>query len=384
MEGSVAAGFEPVREAFQRVIDASAGGAAFSVYRRGVPLVWLCGGRADPGSDCGGRADPGSGAPWRPDTLVVLFSGTKGIGATVAAMLMVHGLLDPDRPVCEYWPEFGAAGKRGVRVHHVLAHTAGLPYVDPEPADRLDNTANAAALAAQAPLWPPGERVAYHALTYGYLVAELARRVTGRSIGTLVRELLAEPHGLDLHLGAPPELDGRTARMLAAPDYRISTFLTDPARRATVERIYGPVPLPELANSVGFRRAQLAAASAVGTADSMARLYDLLAAGAVLDPERLRTATRTWSEGLDAVNDRPVRFGLGYELDDPIGTYGPAEAIRRSGAFGHSGAGGGRHGAWPEHGLGFSFATNELRSEDTDTRASSLLDALWHALDGNR
>jgi len=369
----VAAGFEPVREAFQRVIDASAGGAAFSVYRRGVPLVWLS----------GGRADPANGAPWRPDTLVVLFSGTKGIAATVAAMLMAHGLLDPDSPVCEYWPEFGAAGKRGVRVHHVLAHTAGLPYVDPEPADRLDNAANAAALAAQAPLWPPGERVAYHALTYGYLVAELARRVTGRSIGTLVHELLAEPHGLDLHLGAPPELDGRLARAVAAPDYRVSTFLRDPSRRATVERMYGPVPFDELANSVDFRRAQLAAASAVGTADSIARLYDLLAAGAVLDPERLRTATRTWSEGLDAINDRPVRFGLGYELDDPIATYGPAAATRRSGAFGHSGAGGGRHGAWPEHGLGFSFTTNELRSEDTDTRASSLLDALWHALDGH-
>jgi len=116
----------------------------------------------------------------------------------------------------------------------------------------------------------------------------------------------------------------------------------------------------------------------------MARLYDLLAAGGILDPERLRTATRTWSEGLDAINDRPVRFGLGYELDDPIGTYGPSAATRRSGAFGHSGAGGGRHGAWPEHGLGFSFTTNELRSEDTDTRASSLLDALWHALDGHR
>jgi CubicO group peptidase (beta-lactamase class C family) len=369
----VAAGFEPVREAFQRVIDDAVGGAAFSVYRRGVPLVWLC----------GGRADPGAGAPWRPDTLVVLFSGTKGIAATVAAMLMAHGLLDPDRPVCEYWPEFGAAGKRGVRVHHVLAHSAGLPYVDPEPPDRLDNAANAAALAAQAPLWPPGERVAYHALTYGYLVAELARRVTGHSIGTLVRDLLAEPHGLDLHLGAAPELDGRLARVAAAPDYRISTFLTDPSRRATVERIYGPVPFDELANSVDFRRAQLAGASAVGTADSMARLYDLIAAGAVLDPERLRTATRTWSEGLDAINDRPVRFGLGYELDDPIGTYGPPAATRHSGAFGHSGAGGGRHGAWPEHGLGFSFTTNDLRSEDTDTRASSLLDALWHALDGH-
>jgi CubicO group peptidase (beta-lactamase class C family) len=372
VRGSVAPGFEPVRDAFQRVIDDAVGGAAFSVYRRGVPLVWLC----------GGRADPGAGAPWRPDTLVVLFSGTKGIAATVAAMLMAHGLLDPDRPVCEYWPEFGAAGKRGVRVHHVLAHSAGLPYVDPEPPDRLDNAANAAALAAQAPLWPPGERVAYHALTYGYLVAELGRRVTGRSIGTLVREVLARPHGLDLHLGAAPELDGRLARVAAAPDYRISTFLTDPSRRATVQRIYGPVPFDELANSVDFRRAQLAAASAVGTADSMARLYDLIAAGAVLDPERLRTATRTWSEGLDAINDRPVRFGLGYELDDPIGTYGPAAATRRRGAFGHSGAGGGRHGAWPEHGLGFSFTTNELRSEDTDSRANTLLDALWHALDG--
>jgi CubicO group peptidase (beta-lactamase class C family) len=356
--GTVRPGFDAVRDVFADIVTDGRGGAAFSVVRDGEVLVDLW----------GGLADPVRGEPWREDTLCVLFSGTKGVAAALVAAL---GELDPDAEVRRYWPGF----TEGVRVNHVLAHTSGLPYVDGEH-DLLDNRGCAQLLAKQAPLWAPGSRVAYHALTYGYLVAELLRRTTGRSVGELVTEVLARPCGLDLHLGTPAHLDERVARLVRAPDYRISTFLDDPDRRRIVQRMYsGLLDSAELINSARYRRAELAAGSGTGTARAMATLYNLLAAGRLTSPEALALATRTWSEGIDAINDRPVHFGLGFELPDPIGTYGPATA-----AFGHSGAGGGRHGAWPEHGVGFSFVTNEMRAEDSDGRADRLLAALYEAL----
>jgi CubicO group peptidase (beta-lactamase class C family) len=349
VKGVVAPGFEPVRDAFAGVLARTSGGAAFSVVRRGEVLVELWG-----------------GPEWTRDTLVLLFSGTKGVVATVLALLTAQGSLDPDERVATYWPEFAAAGKADVRVSHVLSHTVGLPYVDTDPPLR-DNAANAAALAAQRPLWTPGSRVAYHAVTYGYLCTELVRRVTGQPVSAVIRSLLGD---VDVHLGTPAASDHRVARLTQAPGYRVSPLVTDPERRRVVDRMYRGLLDPDVINSTAYRRAELAAGSATGTAAAMARLYDRVVGGLV-PPTVLAEATRTWSEGLDAVNDRPVRFGLGYELADPTGTYGPAKV-----AFGHSGAGGGRHGAWPEEELGFSFTTSELRSEDVDARGTALLAAL--------
>ncbi|MEV4146679.1 serine hydrolase domain-containing protein [Amycolatopsis sp. NPDC049691] len=344
MKGTVAPGFEPVRDAFATVLARTSGGAAFSVVRRGEVLVELWGG-------------PG----WTRDTLVVLFSGTKGIVATVMALLRI----DPAAPVSRYWPEFPSGD-----VAHVLSHTIGLPYVEAD-VPFLDNRANAVALAAQRPLWTPGSRVAYHAATYGYLCTELIRRVTGSSAGAVVRSLLG---GFDVHLGTPAAEDHRVARLTRSPDYRISTFLHDPARRRIVERMYRGLLDPGTINSAAYRRAELAAGGATGTAAAVARLYDRICAGLV-PASVLAEATSTWAAGTDALNDRPVHFGLGFELADPLGTYGPANV-----AFGHSGAGGGRHGAWPEAELGFSFTTSELQPEDTDRRGSLLLAALAECL----
>lgn len=364
--GTTAPGFEAVGEVFADIVSRSTGGVGFSVVRRGEVLVDLW----------GGCADPTTGRPWERDTLVVLFSATKGIVATVLADLAERDVIDPAERVATYWPEFGAAGKHDVRAHQLLSHTVGLPYVDPPPDGPwavLDNETNAAALAQQSPLWTPGARVAYHAMTYGYLLTELVRRATGRRLGGLIADWYAGPHGLDLHLGTAERVEPRVARLIREPDYRLSTFLhDDPGRRAVIDRMYGSLLTSnDLVNDVRYRRAELAAGGAVGGSLSMARFYDLLTAGRLVGPRALANATRTWSKGTDVINDRPVHFGLGYELPDPIGTYGPAVN-----AFGHSGAGGGRHGAWPDAHLGFSFTTNEMCSEDTDTRATRLLDAL--------
>ena len=367
-----------LRRVFADHVDAGDGGMSFVAYRYGEPLVSLHGGSTTRDGD----------TPWGADTLAVLFSGTKGITATVAGMLIDRGLLDPDAPVAEYWPEFAAAGKAEVRVGHVLAHTVGLLFVDPDPADdaeRLDNRLMADRLAAQRPLWEPGTRVAYHAMTYGYLMSEIVRRASGgATVGEWIRREIAEPFGLDLHLGLPAAEEARVAPVFQASGYRISTFLeNDPERRAIVDRMYGNALTASDSpfNSRALHAAELSAGGGIGTADAMARLYALLIAddAPLVSRATRERATREWSAGTDAINDRPVRFGLGYELDDPIGTYGPVRP-----AFGHTGAGGGLHGAWPERGIAFSFLTNEMRSEDVDRRAKDLLAALAALDDAHR
>lgn len=364
MRGTVARGYEAVADVFAGLLAETRGGMAFSVVRGGEPLVELH----------GGLADPRTGRPWDAGTVAVLFSGTKGLTAAAAA-----DVLDPEATVAAYWPEFAAAGKDGVTVAQVLAHTAGLPYVDPEPdaGAVLDDRAGAAALARQRPLWEPGSRVAYHALTWGHLVAELLRRATGRDPRTVVEDVVARVPGARVHLATPPP---RPARIVRAPGYRISTFLHDEtflhgeARRRIVERMYrGLLDDTDTVNSSAWYRSGALAAAGVAGAPAVARCYAALAdpGRSPVDAAALARATRTHAAGTDAINDRPLRFGLGFELADPLGTYGPEPV-----AFGHSGAGGGRHGAWPERGIGFSFLTNEMRAEDADDRASALLGVL--------
>ncbi|WP_105036978.1 serine hydrolase domain-containing protein [Cryobacterium aureum] len=360
-------GFDRLVRVFTELVDRSRGGMAFCVYRNGHPLVRLYGGSTEQ------RAEPTDAIAtgWGPQTLAVMFSGTKGIVAAVAALLVDRGLLDVHRTVAHYWPEFAAAGKERVTVAQVLSHTVGLVYVDPEPSGEwadLDNAANAVALGAQAPLWEPGTRVAYHAITYGYLMNEIFRRVTGQSAGQLIDELIARPFDLDIYLGLPDALESRVAPMFRAEGYAISTYLTDPERRKIVERMYSKTLLGTSlrANTPELHRGELAAGGGIATADGMAALYSRL--GSLVSSGTLAAATETWSEGIDAINDRPLRFGLGFELADPIGTYGPEAS-----AFGHSGAGGSLHGAWPEQSLGFSFLTNEMLAENFDTRVKELL-----------
>ncbi len=365
-------GFDRLVDVFTRHVDRSHGGMAFCVYRNGQPLVRLYGGSTEQRK---APTDPIE-THWSPSTMAVMFSGTKGVVATVAALLVDQGLLDVRRTVASYWPEFADAGKHDVTVAQVLSHTVGLVYVDPEPVGEwadLDNAANAAVLAQQAPLWEPGTQVAYHAITYGYMMTEIILRATGKSMGQLIHENISMPLDLDIFLGLPAELEGRVAPVFRAEGYAISTFLTDPVRRKIVERMYAKSLMGKTlrSNTVEHHRAQLAAGGGIASADGMAALYSQLAAGSLVSAETLAEATDTWSEGIDAINDRPLQFGLGYEIADQMGSYGPETS-----AFGHSGAGGGLHGAWPTRGIGFSFLVNEMLAENEDTRVKDLLNVL--------
>ncbi len=207
INGEVAPGFEPVREAFAANFTQHGDiGAAVCVYRHGRPVVDLW----------GGVADVDTGRPWTRDTLQLVYSATKGATATAAHMLAERGMLDLDAPVAKYWPEFAANGKAGIPVRWLLSHQAGLIALD-EPlslAEALAWEPMTAALAAQRPLWNPGTAHGYHGRTWGWLVGEVIRRVSGRSPGRFFADEIARPLGLDFFIGLPASERGRVSRMV--------------------------------------------------------------------------------------------------------------------------------------------------------------------------
>jgi CubicO group peptidase (beta-lactamase class C family) len=353
--GTVAAGYEGVREAFAKAVD---GPGALAAVVDGALVV-----------------DLWAGAGWDGDTATLLYSGTKGVVATAMLMLVERGALDLDAPVCRYWPEFAAAGKAAVTVTDLLAHAAGLPAVE-RSLTRSDvhlPRQIAAALAAQAPMLPRGA-LAYHAVTWGWLAGELALRATGRSLGALVREHLADPLSLDLAIGVPPHgrLAGRLMRPVPAPGYSLSAFQAE----GPDPRLLGVYRNPPLSMDSWCDPDLLAieapAVNGVGTARAMALLYGSIASGRLLRRETVMRACEPARVGVDALAGRPLRFGpTGYELAGTPSVLGPV-----ADAFGHTGAGGGSHGAWPSLRTGFSFLTGDLRSQDSDRRAAVVLAAL--------
>ena len=208
IDGWAAPGFEAVRAAFEANFDEGLeDGAAFAAYHRGKKVVDLW----------GGIADTMTGRPWLEDALVLVYSTTKGATAMCANKLAQEGAIDVEAPVVTYWPEFGQAGKEAVTVADLLSHRAGLAWVD----GRLSFDQALAwdpvirALERQAPSWPPGSAHGYHATTYGWLVGEVVRRVSGRSLGAYLREEVAGPLGAEFFVGLPAGEEHRVARLVS-------------------------------------------------------------------------------------------------------------------------------------------------------------------------
>jgi CubicO group peptidase (beta-lactamase class C family) len=300
------------------------------------------------------------------DTLYLIFSGTKGLVAACMALLVDRGVLALDAPVARYWPEFD---KPGIRVRHVLSHTAGLPGLRRgiSGADLLDGARLAAALAVEPAFWPPGERLAYHAFSYGALCDALIRRVDGRSAGAFFADELAAPLGLELWIGLPPGLEPRVACLHRAEGFAPTVVGEEPA--PLLAALFGSLPAEFPWNDPAFHTAEIPAANAIGTARSIARLY------ASLPPAVVELARRELSRGTCAVTRRPYAFSVGFELQTELRALGPPPA-----AFGHTGSGGSSHGCWPDERVGFSYSMSELRPEAEDDRARRLLDALAQAL----
>ncbi|MFJ2928387.1 serine hydrolase domain-containing protein [Streptomyces massasporeus] len=379
VNGAVAEGFEPVREAFVRNFETLGDrGAAVAVYRDGQKVVDLW----------GGTRDVDGTAPWERGTAQVVRSATKGVAAAVLLLLHQRGQLDLDAPVGHYWPEFKAQGKERVLVRHVLNHRAGLPVLDRPltPQEALDPLRGPAAVAAQAPVWEPGTDHGYHALTYGWLLDELVRRVTGQSTGQWLASQVTGPLGLDLWLGLPESEAGRVGRvgrvegaeptggLRARPKRSVTEAYEDPA--SLTRRAFAAIsPFPDQ-NDPAYRAAALPATNAMATADGLARFYatligDTAGATRLFTPETVELARAEESAGPDRVLVVGTRFGLGYML------HGSASPFLTPGSFGHPGRGGALGFADPETGIAFGYVTNGFRKTVTaDPRAQGLVRAV--------
>jgi CubicO group peptidase (beta-lactamase class C family) len=268
-------------------------------------------------------------------------------------------------------------------VRHAVSHTAGVPGIRSRElaADELlDARRMAAAVAAEAPFWPPGEVACYHALTYGWIAAELVHRIDGRPAGRYFAEELAEPLGLEAWIGLPAELEERVAPFVRAPGFGEGAEPVPPELRELERAVWGNPPITGGAldwNSRAVHAAGIPGAGAIADARSMARFYSCLATGGegLLAPETIALGSRRLSYSIDPLSGKPTTHGVGFQVQSERRRYGPPEE-----AFGHDGAGGSVHGAWPGLRTGFSYVMNELRDDDEDPRSLELLRVLYECV----
>ncbi|GAA1406379.1 serine hydrolase domain-containing protein [Kitasatospora putterlickiae] len=396
--GETAGGWEPVREAFARNFrEYGELGAAFALYVRGRKVVDLWGGDARP--EVGGRPAPAE--PWTADTAQVLRSVTKGLTATTALLLAERGQLDLDAPVVSYWPEFAAAGKGGVPVRWLLSHQAGVPALDVplRLEDVLTWERAAAAVAAQAPAWEPGTAHGYHPYTFGWLVGEVVRRVSGRTVGQYFAEEIARPLGLDLWIGLPAGAAPRVGRLVDLPAPQAArtgpSGLRLRAKQSVRDAYRDPASLTARAfasvrpgvdlNDPAVQAAEIPGAGGIGTARSVARFYAALI-GAVdrhgggtppplLGPGTLARAVGPVVSGPDRVLIVNSTFGLGFFR------HSPTAPMASPASFGHPGRGGSLGFADPELGIGFGYVTNGMQPGVTgDIRSRTLIRAVRECL----
>ena len=338
-----------------------------------------------------GHADRDKTRPWTRDTLVNVYSTTKGITAICAHRLADKGLLDIDAPVAKYWPEFAQAGKDKMPVRYLLSHRAGMAAVrkplDDDALFKWDKMTTA--LAEQEPWWEPGTKHGYHALTFGYLVGEVIRRITGKTPGTYLRDDLAGPLGLDLHIGLDAKNDARTGDMIAMPPpgpgepNLFAEVMKNPESVAFKAFMNPPGGMrPGLVNTREWRAAEIPAANGHTTARSLAKLYGVLARGGELDGVRVMSKEQVakcsieQSSGPDALLVINTRFSLGFMMSQPGASLGP-----NAKSFGHPGAGGSLGYADPEAKIGFGYTMNKMHASLLiDPRATALIEAVYASM----
>jgi CubicO group peptidase (beta-lactamase class C family) len=342
VHGAVEPGFESVGDSFVRGLERGELGAAVCAYVDGRKVIDLW----------GGWADAERAREWKRDTIACTYSAVKGMTATCAHHLVDRGLLQVDEPVATYWPEFAQGGKDRITVRMLLSHQAGLtrPTVRVSPEKRFDWDTVTDAFARSSPVWQPGTRSEYHGGSFGYLVGQVVRRLSGRSLSAYFREEIAQPFGADYLIDFGPEHDHRCAEMT------------------------GPDDMVGGSNSRQWRAAGDGSATAFGTADGLARVYAALARGGDLDGQRLLRAETIEA----AIEEQPLAhgentagdFGLGYlllwKIYPGLGTE----------TFGHTGMGGSIGLADPRQRLGFGYVMNQLGNNG----AAHLLGAIYRSL----
>jgi len=349
-------------------------GGAVAIWHEGRVVVDLW----------GGWADVARRHAWEEDTIVNFFSVSKALCAIAVMRLAERGSIDLDERVAAYWPEFAQGGKDEVRVRQLMSHQAGLPAIrEPLPdGAAMEWSVITNALAGQTPWWKPGTAHGYHVNTFGFLAGELVRRVSGRSIGTLLREDVALPLGADIHIGLPagehhrvseflwpgnpvkPPLDGDNDLM------RWNTYWNPPGFSGS-----------NWVNTARWREAEVPSTNGHGNARGIARVYAALAAGGEVDGIRILSrsaideATTEQVNGPDIINQRNSRFGIGFQLTQPERPLGP-----NAGAFGHFGAGGSLGFCDPEGGVAFGYVTNDMGPRWQNPRNRALIDAVYSSV----
>lgn len=335
-------------------------GAAVSVWQHGKFVLELHGGFRDAKRE----------QPWTADTLVLFWSASKGLGSACTLHALQERAISLENRVADFWPEFAQAGKAGITLAHLLSHQAGLSALD-QPANILDYGAVIAALEKQKPLWEPGAAHGYHARTFGFLIDELVRRLTGKRISEYWREFFAEPMKLDIWIGLPTTEHSRTATIYAAKAGGPQTpeaFYRELATPGTlVRKTFGsPAGLNSIAamNTAENRAREIVSFTGIGSATSLAKFYAMLANGGELDGQRyfksetIALMTHPLVSGTDRILQIPTAFSAGFMKDSPKATprvFGPSPS-----AFGHPGAGGSNAFADPENGISFAYVMNQM------------------------
>jgi CubicO group peptidase (beta-lactamase class C family) len=385
VEGWCATAFAGVRDAFARnFAEHDEVGASVCVVRGGEVVVDLW----------GGVADPASGRAWTEDTVGIVFSCTKGAAAICAHLLAQRGELDLDAPVASVWPEFAAEGKGAVTVAQLLAHQAGLAaWEEPLAQGGLyDWDGCCSALAAQAPYWEPGTRHGYHAVTFGHLVGEVVRRVSGRSLGTFFADEVAGPLGIDFRIGGAASEIERVAPVIIGESFvdpdapLIQAVMADPEGMAAklFLNLGGWLDPAELTGAASLE-AEIPSANGIANARALAGLYAaLISDDPLLSPDTLARAGAVASaSSVDASLLIPSRFGLGFfKRTDNRWRGRPNESLLiPESAIGHPGLGGSIGFADPDAGVAFGYSMNRLGSGTLlNERGQGLVDATYAAL----
>jgi CubicO group peptidase (beta-lactamase class C family) len=335
-------------------------GAAVSVWQDGKPVVDLTGGFCDARHE----------KPWKSDTLVLVWSATKGIGSACALHVLQEHRINIDRRVAEFWPEFAQADKKEITLAQLLSHQAGLCALDAR-VDILDYDAVIRALEIQKPLWPPGSAHGYHARTFGFLLDELVRRIAGKTLSQYWREAFGKPLNLDFWIGLPEEENARVATVYAAKSGnppKPKKFYSDLTTPGTLARktFTSPCGLNSVSgmNTPAIRAPAIVSFGGIGSASALAKFYSMLANGGKLDgqtffsQETIEWMTTTHADGMDRVFQIPTAFSAGFMKD-------PRNAKRRlfgasPSAFGHPGAGGSHAFADPGNRISFAYVMNQM------------------------
>lgn len=356
---SVSGGCDPrfatVQEVFADNLSSGADlGASVAVVEEGRLVVDLW----------GGDATQDGSVKWNTNTITNVYSTTKTMVALVALMLIDRGQISPDDRVAKYWPEFEANGKHDVTIAHLMAHTSGLAAWEPPftLSDLYDWNTATSRLASAAPWWQPGSAFGYHMLTYGHLIGEVVRRVTGKSLGKFFRDEIAQPLGIDFHIGLHPSEHSRVSPVFLGegPRMDFSGFKSDSFFMRT--HIGPNIGGPETVSTSEWRTAEIGAANGHGNARSVALAQSAMSNGGVVLGKRLlsestiKLAGRQQADNVDLVLQLPIRFGLGYALSSPHYAIHANENVLY-----WSGFGGSRIINLPERGITFAYVMNKLR-----------------------